>query len=78
MTQALAAQVEFRHVHDVVIPELRKRAMAKMGRTVLAERKALGKTQQKAADDLGIVVEQVRRYEAEWHRWQREHPGEEP
>lgn len=78
MTASLAAKAEFRHVHDVVIPEIRRRAMAKMGRTVLAERKEQGKTQQQAADGLGVVVEQIRRYEAEWRDWQKTHPDEAP
>jgi hypothetical protein len=78
MTAALAAQVEFRHVLDVVVPDIRTRARARLGRTVLSERKAQGKTQQQAADDLHVVVEQVRRYEAEWRDWQKQHPGEEP
>lgn len=78
MTEALAAKAEFRHVQEVQIPDLRTRARARFGRTVLAERKAQRKTQQDAANELGVVVEQVRRYEAEWRDWQREHPGEEP
>jgi len=78
MTETLAAQVEFRHVLDVVVPEIRTRARAKLGRAVLAERKAQRKTQQQAADELEVVVEQVRRYEAEWRDWQKKHPGEEP
>jgi len=78
MTETLAAQVEFRRVLDVVVPEIRTRARARLGRTVLAERKAQRKTQQQAADELDVVVEQVRRYEAEWRDWQKKHPGEEP
>jgi hypothetical protein len=78
MTRSIAAKEEFRRVQEVVIPDLRKRAMARFGREELAERQELGKTQQKAADDLGVVVEQVRRYEAAWRQWQKAHPGEEP
>ena len=78
MTEALAAQRDYRNVLDVVVVDLRTRARARFGRAVLTERKALGRTQKQAADELGVVVEQVRRYEAEWRDWQKQHPGQEP
>jgi hypothetical protein len=77
MTEALAAQLDYKRVDQEAIA-LRTRARARLGRTVLLERKRLHKTQQDAADELGVVVEQVRRYEAEWRRWQETHPDELP
>lgn len=78
MPASMAAYADYKDVVDVQVPALRTRARARLGRTVLLERTGKGQTQDQAAAELGIVVEQIRRYEAEWRRWQRERPGEEP
>lgn len=58
--------------------ELRRRARVLLGRASLQERTKLGKKQQAVATESKVVVEQVRRWEAEWREWERQHPGEEP
>jgi hypothetical protein len=78
MTATVAEYGVYKDVVDRQVPELRERARARLGRTVLEERTAKGKTQDDAARELGIVVEQIRRYEAAWRAWQRVHPDEEP
>jgi hypothetical protein len=77
MTAALAAQAAYKQV-DKEASRMRDRARARLGRTVLTERKAQGKTQDDAAAELKVVVEQVRRYEAAWRQWQKDHPDLEP
>ena len=77
MQEALAAQQKYKQVEIDVIA-MRTRARAGLGRAVFEERARQGKTQDQAASELGVVVEQVRRYEREWRIWQREHPGESP
>jgi hypothetical protein len=74
----VTAYADYKDVVDVQVPALRTRARARLGRTVLLERTEKGQTQDQAAAELGIVVEQIRRYEAEWRRWQKDHPGVEP
>ena len=75
MPASMAAYADYKDVVDVQVPALRTRARARLGRTVLLERTGKGQTQDQAAAELGIVVEQIRRYEAEWRRWQRKRPG---
>lgn len=55
---------------------MRARARARLGRTVSEERKRNGTTQPAVADKLGVVPEQVRRYEAAYRAWLKEHPDE--
>jgi hypothetical protein len=77
MTETLEAQRDYKRADREAIA-LRTRARARLGRTVLLERKRQHKTQDDAARELGVVVEQVRRYEAEWRKWQEAHPDELP
>ena len=77
MPETIAARAAYKQAEKDAIA-LRTRARVRLGRTVLAERTELKKTQQEAADELKIVVEQVRRWETEWRRWQEAHPGQEP
>jgi len=58
--------------------DLRARARLRLGRASLTERKRLHHSQQDVADTLGVVVEQVRRWESEWRKWEAAHPGQEP
>jgi len=80
MPEVLAAYGAYKDVVDRQVPDLRTRARARLGRTIHDHRtkRPVRTDQQTVAKELGIVVEQVRRYEAEWRKWQREHPGEEP
>jgi DNA-binding transcriptional regulator YiaG len=57
---------------------LRASARLRLGRASLRERTELHHSQQDVADTLGVVVEQVRRWETEWRKWQEAHPGQEP
>lgn len=77
MPEVVAARDAYKAVEQQIV-DLRTRARARLGCASLHERTALGKTQKDVADKLGVTVEQVRRYEATWRSWQREHPGEKP
>lgn len=78
MTAALAAYADFRSFVEQGEALERTRRRARLGRAVLEERTRLGKTQDEAATELKVVVEQIRRYEATWRAWQRDHPDVEP
>lgn len=56
---------------------MRFRARARLGRAVAQER-AKGSTQPQIAEALHVVPEQVRRYEAAYRDWLKEHDGSEP
>jgi hypothetical protein len=56
--------------------KLRFRARARLGATLLRERRELNATQDQAAEKLGVVTEQVRRYERAYRSWLKEFPGE--
>jgi ribosome-binding protein aMBF1 (putative translation factor) len=75
MPLALEAQREYKRADEEAL-KLRFRARARLGKIVLSERKKQGLTQDQAAHELNVVVEQVRRYERAYRQWQREYPGE--
>jgi hypothetical protein len=77
MPEVLEARAAYKSAEQQAI-EIRRRARVRLGRTCLEERTKLHKKQQDVAGELRVGVEQVRRWEAEWREWQREHPGEEP
>jgi hypothetical protein len=77
MPEVLAARDAYKEAELQAI-DIRTRARVRLGRTSLQERTRLRKTQDDVAKELGVVVEQVRRYEADWRKWQAERPGEEP
>jgi DNA-binding transcriptional regulator YiaG len=77
MPEVLEARAAYKAAELEAI-DIRYRARLRLGRACLQERRALHKTQQNVADELGVVVEQVRRWEAEWREWQRKHPDEGP
>ena len=77
MPEVLEARAAYKAAELEAI-DIRFRARVRLGRACLQGRKSLHKTQQQTADELGVVVEQVRRWEAEWREWQRERPHEEP
>ena len=52
---------------------MRARARARLGRAIAAERKKNRTTQNDVAAELGVVVEQVRRYEAAYRAWLKDH-----
>lgn len=56
--------------------KLRFRARAQLGAVILRERTAEGHTQDQAAEALGVVTEQVRRYERAARDWAKQYPGE--
>lgn len=56
--------------------KLRFRARARLGVVILRERTAEKATQDDVAEQLGVVVNQVRRYEASYRQWQKEYPNE--
>jgi ribosome-binding protein aMBF1 (putative translation factor) len=75
MPLAAEAQREYKQA-DLDALKMRFRARARLGKVVLEERRAKGWTQDQAADDLGVVVEQVRRYERSYRDWLKEYPDE--
>jgi hypothetical protein len=77
MPEVLAARDAYKEAERLAI-EIRARARIRLGRASLEERTRMRKGQGDVARELGVVVEQVRRYEADWRKWQAEHPGEEP
>jgi hypothetical protein len=74
MPEVLEAQAEYKQA-DKDAAALRFRARARLGHAVVREREK-GKTQPEIASALRVVVEQVRRYEAAYRDWLRDHPGE--
>ena len=52
---------------------MRARARARLGRAIAQERKASGVTQLTIASRLKVVPEQVRRYEAAYRAWLKDH-----
>ena len=61
---------------DLDVMKMRLRARARLGAVILRERTAAKATQDEVADELGVVVNQVRRSEASLRQWQREYPDE--
>lgn len=75
----MTASVEAYHAYkqaDEDALKLRFRARARLGATILRERRELRATQDEAAAKLGVVTEQVRRYERAYRSWQKEYPDE--
>jgi ribosome-binding protein aMBF1 (putative translation factor) len=75
MPLAVEAQREYKQADQDAL-KMRFRARARLGKVVLEERKAKGYTQDQAADELDVVVEQVRRYERAFRDWQKQYPDE--
>lgn len=67
MPEVLEAKAEYKQA-DIDAARIRFRARARLGRAVARER-AKGKTQPEIAEQLEVVVEQVRRYEAAYKEW---------
>lgn len=75
MPASVQAYSEYKQT-DLDVMKLRFRARARLGLVILRERTAATKTQDEVAATLGIVVNQVRRYEASYRQWQKEYPNE--
>ena len=75
MPLAVEAQREYKQT-DIETQKMRFRARARLGKVVLEERRAKGYTQDQAAEELGVVTEQVRRYERSYRDWLKEYPNE--
>jgi hypothetical protein len=61
---------------DEDILKLRFHARARLGAVILRERTANSQTQDDAAEALGVVTEQVRRYERAARDWAKQYPDE--
>ena len=61
---------------DLDALKMRFRARARLGAVILRERKARNATQDDVAAELGLVTNQVRRYEQAARQWAKEYPGE--
>jgi hypothetical protein len=75
MTASVEAYRAYKQADEDAL-KLRFRARASLGATILRERRELGATQDQAAEKLGVVTEQVRRYERAYRSWQKEYPDE--
>jgi hypothetical protein len=75
MPLAVQAQREYKQA-DLEALKMRFRARARLGKVVLEERTEEGLTQDAAARQLGVVTEQVRRYERAYRDWLKEYPDE--
>lgn len=75
MPASVQAYSEYKQT-DLDVMKMRFRARARLGAVILRERTAASKTQDEVAAQLGIVVNQVRRYEASYRQWRKEFPGE--
>ena len=75
MPEVLEAQRAYKRADEEAL-KLKFRARAYLGLAVLRHRQKTGDTQAEVAEELGVVSEQVRRYEAAYRRWQKEHPDE--
>jgi hypothetical protein len=56
--------------------KMRFRARASLGAVILRERTAKNATQDDAAEELGVVTAQVRRYELAARQWAKTYPDE--
>lgn len=75
MTASTQAYRDYKQADEDAL-KLRFRARARLGATILRERRELGATQDQTADSLGVVTEQVRRYERAYRDWLKEYPDE--
>lgn len=75
MTASVEAYRAYKQADEDAL-KLRFRARARLGATILRERRELQATQDQAAERLGVVTEQVRRYERAYRDWQKEYPDE--
>lgn len=75
MTASVEAYRAYKQADEDAL-KLRFRARARLGATILQERRELKATQDQAAEQLGVVTEQVRRYERAYRSWQKEYPDE--
>jgi hypothetical protein len=73
MPEVLAARDAYKQA-DLDALEMRFRARARLGQAVATER-GKGSTQPEIAEQLEVTVEQVRRYEAAYRDWLKEHDG---
>jgi hypothetical protein len=76
MPEVLQAHAEYKRA-DAEALEMRWRARARLGRAIIAERDD-GTPQEAIARRLERTREQVRRYEAAYREWLKEHDGTEP
>ena len=75
MPASVQAYSEYKQT-DLDVMKMRFRARARLGAVILRERTAENATQDEVAGRLGIVVNQVRRYEASYRQWQKDYPDE--
>jgi hypothetical protein len=75
MPLAAEAQREYKQT-ELDALKMRFRARARLGMVVLEERRVKKLTQDQAADQLGVVTEQVRRYERAYRDWLEKYPDE--
>lgn len=75
MTATLEAYRAYKQTDEDAL-KMRFRARARLGAVILRERQELKATQDDAASELGVVTEQVRRYERAYRDWQKEYPDE--
>jgi hypothetical protein len=76
MPEVLEARDAYKQA-DLDALAMRFRARARLGQAVARER-GKGSTQPEIAEQLEVTVEQVRRYEAAYREWLKEHDGTEP
>ncbi len=75
MTQVIEARQAFEDARtEASAMVARKRAL--LGLAMLQAREKGGESQASIARALGVVTEQVRRYEQAYRDWLRDHPGE--
>lgn len=75
MPESIAAYRAYKQA-DEDAQKLLFRARATLGATILRERTRLRRTQDDAAEQLGVVVAQVRRYEQAARQWAKTYPKE--
>ena len=75
MTQVVEARQAFDDARAEASATIaRKRAL--LGLAMIRAREKGGESQASIARELGVVTEQVRRYEQAYRDWLRDHPGE--
>jgi hypothetical protein len=75
MTQVLEARRAFDNAREQA-SEMVARKRALLGLAMIRSREKGSESQASIARALGIVTEQVRRYEQAYRDWVRDHPGE--
>ena len=75
MPEVVEAHRQYKQADEEAL-KMKFRARARLGKTILDSRRATRATQDDVAALLGVVTQQVRRYEQAYRDWQKQYPDE--